>query len=74
MLHLPVFARCAIYEYLANLQRQLRFVPFIALLSLPFGKKVSDQEPFAYQGSQVSFENLPGLGSHEASHFKLREQ
>lgn len=39
MLHLLIFARCAIYEYLANLQRQLRFVPFIALLSLPFGKK-----------------------------------
>lgn len=39
MLHLPVFASGAIHVDLANLQRQSRFVPFIALLSLPFGKK-----------------------------------
>lgn len=39
MLHLPVFASGAIHEALANVQRQSRFVPFIALLSLPFGKK-----------------------------------
>lgn len=74
MLHLPGFASGAIHGDLANLQRQSRFVPFTALLILPFGKKVSDQEPFAYQGSQVGFEKLPGLGSHEASHYKLREQ
>lgn len=39
MLRLPVFASGAIQEGLANVQRQSRFVPFIALLSLPSGRK-----------------------------------